>query len=138
MIDHIQVQHSFKLIYLLKLENKNNRLSFASNLDSSKIGKKSILKIEDTFFSQSELDLISIFAPNSRINIIKNNEVIKKFNLNPPDRIECDILCPNNRCITRYDKTNSVFLFNKKIEDSMLLSCFYCDSVFKANKLQIL
>ncbi|VEB75778.1 Aspartate carbamoyltransferase regulatory chain [Providencia rustigianii] len=51
VIDHIPAQVGFKLLKLFKLTKTDERITIGLNLPSSNMGKKDIIKIENTFFN---------------------------------------------------------------------------------------
>jgi Aspartate carbamoyltransferase, regulatory subunit len=53
-------------------------MTCGNNLDSKLLGKKAIIKIADKYFKDEEINKIALVAPQAKINIIKNYEVIEK------------------------------------------------------------
>jgi aspartate carbamoyltransferase regulatory subunit len=54
VIDHIPAKDLFKVISILGLDHIENQVTFGSNLDSKKLGKKAIIKISGLFFRNEE------------------------------------------------------------------------------------
>jgi aspartate carbamoyltransferase regulatory subunit len=52
VIDHIPTQSLFKVVNLLGIKNLKNSVTIGFNLDSSKCGKKGIIKVADVFFPE--------------------------------------------------------------------------------------
>ena len=65
VIDHIPASNLFKIIRILGLENENHRITFGTNLESKRMGTKAIIKINDRFCKQEEINRIAIVAPMS-------------------------------------------------------------------------
>ena len=76
VIDHIPAENLFKVISILGLENIPNQVTFGTNLESRKLGRKSIIKVADKFFEDAEINKISLVAPQAKLNIIRDYEVV--------------------------------------------------------------
>ena len=59
VIDHIPANALFKVVKILNLEKEHNQVTFGTNLDSKKLGKRAIIKISDRFFEDSEINKIA-------------------------------------------------------------------------------
>ena len=142
VIDHLPVGLGYKIIRMFKDLDKV-RSVVASNVESSKYGRKDIVKIENRFLTEEEINILAIIAPRATINFIENYEVIKKFKPELPKYITDVIRCPNPKCITN-DKKESKY-FDKKIlhrtfriikkESRILLQCIYCDTIFDSKEI---
>ena len=135
VIDHIPPKKLFKVISILRLEDITNQMTFGYNLDSSKIGKKSIIKITDRFFEQDELNKIAILAPNAKINIIRDYQVIEKKKLELPDEISGSIKCMNPQCITNNEPMVARFYTIDK--ERVLFKCHYCERITSGENLNV-
>ena len=87
VIDHIPSDKLFAVVSLLHLDKLKNRIIIGFNLISEKIGKKSIIKVSDKYFSSEELNQLSVLAPNVTLNIIKEYEIIEKYKVEMPDEL---------------------------------------------------
>lgn len=135
VIDHIPSEKLFKVISILRLEHMPNQVTFGYNLESSKLGKKAIIKVSDRFFEQEEVNKIALIAPSTKINIIKNYQVIEKKTLELPDEILSVIKCMNPKCITNNEPMVSRFYtIDKKNE---LFKCHYCERITTGENLDI-
>jgi aspartate carbamoyltransferase regulatory subunit len=135
VIDHIPSEKLFKVISLLKLENIPNQVTFGCNLESSKLGKKAIIKVTDRFFEQKEVNKVAILAPNAKINIIKNYQVVEKKTLVLPDEIVGVIKCMNPQCITNNEPMKSHFYTIDK--ENVSFKCHYCERITSGENLNI-
>jgi aspartate carbamoyltransferase regulatory subunit len=136
VIDQINPESLFNIIRVLDLEKRSDEILIGTNLKSKKIGKKGVLKISNLFLEKAELDKISILARNSKINIIKNYEVVKKFELPLPTKVENLIKCFNPNYITNFEKVNTFFTI---IHDSPLkLKCKYCEKLTEKDQIQFI
>ena len=102
-----------------------NRIIIGFNLNSEKIGKKSIIKVSDKYFSSEELNQLSVLAPNVTLNIIKEYEIIEKYKVEMPDELNGIIKCANPKCITNNEPMTTRF----KIIDKQkgIIRCLYCE-----------
>ena len=123
-IDHIPSKQVFKVVSLLKLETLKNRITIGNNLDSKKMGTKGIIKIEDKFFEEEEINRIALVAPNVVLNIIRDYQVVDKKRVELPKIITDIVKCNNPKCITNNEPMHTRFevIDNNKIE----LNCLYC------------
>ena len=84
VIDHIPTDRVFSVVDLLGLHDTKSMVTVGFNLKSEKMGTKSIIKIADRFFSQEEINKLSVVAPNIVLNIIRNYEVVEKKKVETP------------------------------------------------------
>ena len=72
VIDHIPADSLFKVISILGLDTMDNKITFGSNLESKKLGRKAIIKLSEVFFRDTDINKIALVAPEAKLNIIKN------------------------------------------------------------------
>lgn len=127
VIDHIPAGNLFKVINILRLENIDNTITFGTNFQSEKLGKKAIIKLSNVFFKDSDINRIALVAPEAKLNIIKDYKVIEKKVVQVPDEIQGIIKCVNPKCITNSEKVATKFKIvdKKKIK----LKCHYCEKI---------
>lgn len=125
VIDHIPSDKLFAVVSLLHLDKLKNRIIIGFNLNSEKLGKKSIIKVSDKYFSSEELNQLSVLAPNVTLNIIKEYEIIEKYKVEMPDELNGIIKCANPKCITNNEPMTTRF----KIIDKQkgIIRCLYCE-----------
>lgn len=131
VIDHIPTDKLFSIVELLNLKEYQENIIIATNLKSSLLGKKALIKIEEKELKEKELGEISLLTPNVTINIIKNYEVIKKIKLEIPEEIIAIIKCPNSKCISNYENIDSKYI---KEEDKY--RCYYCERKILLNEIE--
>ena len=56
VIDHIPAKNLFKVIAILGLDKIESQITFGTNLESKRLGKKAIIKIAEVFFKQEEIE----------------------------------------------------------------------------------
>ena len=135
VIDHIPADKLFKVFAILQLDALPNQITIGNNLDSHKLGKEGIIKISDKFFEQQEVNKIALIAPNAKINIIKNYEVVEKVELAIPDEIIDIMQCINPMCITNKENVPTHFYFIDK--KKRLAQCHYCERIIKEEDLTL-
>jgi len=126
VIDHIPAESLFHALRILKLDSVDNQLYFGTNLSSKKYGKKGIIKIRDRYFKNEEINKIALVAPTATIIEIKDFDVVRKENIDTPERVENVVKCFNPKCITNHQAVPTSF---KVINDAgeLKLRCHYCE-----------
>jgi aspartate carbamoyltransferase regulatory subunit len=82
VIDHITAGKGVKVIEALDLPESDKIVSLTMNVDSKKLGKKDIVKVEGINFDPKDIATkISPFAPKATINLIKDSKVVNKVKL---------------------------------------------------------
>jgi aspartate carbamoyltransferase regulatory subunit len=131
VIDHIPAGHAFQVLKLLKLPSDARSL-IAQNVDSASMGSKDLIKIEGTYLTSSEIDIIAFVAPDATLNIINDWQVREKRRINLPETLEGAFNCPNTLCPTnaKYAAPNTKFTVEKgsQLEETKL-HCTYCGSI---------
>lgn len=125
VIDHIPSEKLFTVVSLLGLEHMGNNITIGFNLQSKKLGKKGIIKIADKFFTDDEINRIAVVAPNVKLNIIRNYEVVEKRELTLPDELIGIVKCANPQCITNNEPMPTRFHVIDK--DRCVIRCHYCE-----------
>ena len=125
VIDHIPSEKLFTVVSLLGLEHMSNNITIGFNLQSKKLGKKGIIKIADKFFTDDEINRIAVVAPNVKLNIIRNYEVVEKRELTLPDELIGIVECANPQCITNNEPMPTRFHVIDK--DKCIIRCHYCE-----------
>ena len=125
VIDHIPSSKLFQVVRLLHLEDvRNSSVMVGYNLQSKKMGRKSIIKVSDKFFTDAELNTLSVVAPNVTLCIIKDYEVVEKKSVTLPEELRSIVRCNNPKCITNNEPMQTVFHVSDR--ENGLLRCHYC------------
>ncbi len=127
VIDHIPAANLFKVISLLGLQSISNQITFGTNLESGKLGRKAIIKVADRVFSDDEINKIALVAPMAKLNIIENYEVKEKKQVSLPDEVSGYVRCMNPKCITNHEAIRTLFSVVNKAP--LALKCHYCEKV---------
>lgn len=102
VIDRIEPGQAPEVIKILGIKPGTDKVvSIAINVSSKSMGRKDIVKIEGRELDPIEINKIAIIAPRARINVIKDTQVINKYDVEIPAVIEGLIRCQNPTCITR-------------------------------------
>jgi len=136
VIDHIPSDKLFKVVSILHLDTCENQITLANNLESAKIGSKGLVKISDRAFAEDETNKIALIAPNAKINIIRDFQVVEKRALILPDEIREIVQCGNPNCITNNQLVTSRFHV-LKLDDEIMLKCHYCEREVKRDEVRI-
>lgn len=134
VIDHIPTGNSLKIVKLLRLETKPKQISLGLNLESSRMERKDIIKIEGFELEEKKAEQISLFALHATVNIIQNFEVVRKYTVKAPTLFEELLYCPNNKCITHFEKMFSRFLA-LHLPKATRLKCHYCAKQFTPEEM---
>lgn len=133
VIDHIPAGRALAVLRILKI-TENDRVALVMNVESKKMGKKDIVKIENKEVDEKEANLITLIAPSATINIIRDYEVAEKKKLNIPDVVKGLLKCTNLLCITNND-IEAVSVFKKISEKPLKMKCIYCDTTIDENEI---
>jgi len=131
VIDHIPAGKAFQVLRLLK-QPADARALIAQNVVSGSMGSKDLIKIEGTYLTSSEIDVIAFVAPDATLNIISGWQVKEKRRISIPETLEGTFNCPNTLCPTnaRYGAPNTRFRVEKgELLEETKLHCTYCGSV---------
>lgn len=135
VIDHIPADATFKVVEILRLNNHSDIVSIATNLQSSTLGKKGIIKVANKFLTEAEVNKIAVVAPDATVNIIRNYNVRQKIKVKVPQVIEDVIKCSNPVCITNSEKVKTKFY---TVQNSPLkIKCHYCERLIKKEDIDI-
>lgn len=136
VIDHIPSQNLFSVINILGLNKIGTQVTFGFNLESRKLGKKAIIKVADKFFEDDEINKISLVAPDAKLNIIRDYQVVEKRVVSVPDEITAIAKCMNPKCISNHEDITTRFdVIQKK---PIQLKCLYCEKITDQHHLEII
>jgi aspartate carbamoyltransferase regulatory subunit len=135
VIDHIPAGSAIVIVKLLQLLPGKNRVYLGLNLNSTSMGLKDLIKIENRFLSEKETHDIAVFAPQATINIIENYKLISKIRAKLPSVIEKILICPNPFCITNCEPTVTLFHV-EEFKQHVVLKCHFCEKIFEREKIK--
>lgn len=124
VIDHITSGEALNVLRIIGITGATTEsISVATNVKSSKIGKKDIVKIENRELCKEEVDRIALIAPHATISIIRNFDVYEKKGVMIPDLLVGVVRCPNPGCISN---TNEPVPSKFEVVQKGL-HCLYCE-----------
>ncbi len=129
VIDHIPAQIGFKLLSLFRLTETDQRITIGLNLPSGELGRKDLIKIENTFLTDDQINRLALYAPHATVNRIDDYNVVAKISPALPERIEQVLTCPNSNCISRNEPVHSSFAVLQR-QAGLTLKCKYCEKEF--------
>ena len=125
VIDHIQAKKGMEIYEILELEKLDCSVALITNARSQKMGRKDIIKIDKDI--NINLDILGYIDPNITVNIIKDDERVKKYHVQLPEKIVNVIKCKNPRCITSIEQElDQVFILTDK--EKKVYRCKYCET----------
>ena len=136
VIDHIPARNLFKVIEILGLNQIETQITFGTNLNSKKLGKKGIIKISDVFFEDEDINKIALLARKASLCIIKNYKVVEKKEVEIPDTIKGIVRCVNPKCITNVENVKTRYTVESK--NGVKLRCHYCEKITDQDHIKIL
>ncbi|MFB6218935.1 MAG: aspartate carbamoyltransferase regulatory subunit [Halobacteriaceae archaeon] len=105
VIDHVTAGQALNVLAILGIDGSGGEtVSLGMNVPSDRLGRKDVVKVEGRELSQGEVDVLSLIAPESTINIIRDYDVVEKSRVERPDHVEGVLACPNPDCITNAEE----------------------------------
>lgn len=125
VIDHIKAGKSLEIYHLLNLDKVDCSVAIIKNVNSRKMGKKDIIKIDSDI--EIDLDTLGYIDPFITIDIIKEGQLVEKKHVELPSRITNVIHCKNPRCITTIEQ-ELPHIFKLTDKENIVYRCLYCES----------
>lgn len=125
VIDHIKAGKSLEIYHLLNLDKVDSSVAIIKNVNSRKMGKKDIIKIDSDI--EIDLDALGYIDPFITIDIIRDGKLYEKKHVALPDRITNVIHCKNPRCITTIEQ-ELPHVFKLTDRENRVYRCLYCES----------
>ena len=128
VIDHVTGGQALNVLSILGIDGSEGLgVSVVMNVPSDRLGQKDVVKVEDRELSQSEVDVISLIAPEATINIIREFDVVEKNRVDRPETVVGLLSCPNRNCITNG---------NEPVETKFAVvaegvRCAYCGTIIR-------
>ena len=119
------------VVKILGITGKEKKvITIAINVPSKRFKTKDIVKVEGRGLNPQEVHKITLLAPHSTINVIRNYKVIEKQRVKLPKVIENILKCANPACISNSNEpvTPKFYVEN---EDPLLLKCHYCGFIME-------
>ncbi|MBR2860401.1 MAG: aspartate carbamoyltransferase regulatory subunit [Clostridia bacterium] len=128
VIDHITSGRGMLLYKMLGLDKIDCSIAIIKNVNSKKMGKKDIIKIDADI--DVNLDVIGYVDPDVTVNVIKDGKLIEKKTIDMPLILEDVIKCKNPRCITSTEQEIK-HIFKLADRENGIYRCIYCETKAK-------
>lgn len=126
VIDHIKPKKALTIYNALKLGDLNCSVAMITNVKSTKMGRKDIMKIDQNI--DLDLNILGYLDPNITINIIQDGQRIEKKHIEVPKEVINIIKCKNPRCITSVEQElKHIFILTDK--EKRIYRCKYCETM---------
>lgn len=131
VIDHIRAGSGWEIFQWLGLANAPFTSCLIQNVQSQKSGKKDIIKIDNII--DIDYSILGFIDPNICVNVIENEQIVRKITMELPAKVQGVIKCKNPRCITQTETyvKPTLILMNKA---KGLYKCEYCDTLYVAGE----
>lgn len=128
VIDHITAGRGMELYELLGLGGLDCSVAIIKNVNSRKLGKKDIIKIDADI--PVDFDVIGYVDPDATVNIIKDGKLFEKRSIDMPEELVNVIKCKNPRCISSTEQElKQVFRLTDR--ENKVYRCLYCETKAK-------
>ena len=124
VLDHITTGKAMEIYNVLNLSKLDCTVALIKNADSTKKGKKDIIKISTLL--DLDLDILGYLDPGITVNVIRDHQVAERRHLELPQRVVGVIKCKNPRCITSVER-EITHEFRLTDPDKKIYRCIYCE-----------
>ena len=129
VLDHIQAGMSMRIYHDIKLDELDCPVAIIKNAKSNKMGKKDIIKVECPI-DALDLDILGFIDHRITVNVIQDDKIVDKKELQLPKEIHNVISCKNPRCITSIEQElEQIFVLTDAEHE--VYRCKYCETKFK-------
>ena len=136
VIDHIPADKLFEVVNLLDISSMSTNVTIGNNLDSKKLGKKGLIKVSDKYFTDEEVNRISLVAPNVVLNTIQDYRVVDKREVKMPSLLRNIVKCSNPNCITNNEPTGTIF--HLVDSEKGTIRCHYCEKEINVKNIELI
>lgn len=146
VIDHIPGGWGLTILVILGIRGgTKEKISVITNVESKRMGKKDIVKLENIKVNPIQFNVIAVVAPKATVNIIDSYKVLDKHNVELLDEIKGMFDCLNPTCVSHTNPVAGKFLLTQKSQKiileklnhkkPLLLKCYYCEKEWPVNEL---
>jgi aspartate carbamoyltransferase regulatory subunit len=138
VIDHVPAGLGPAILEMLRSYPgmESIQITLGLNYESSKLGRKDMLKLIVPELPQKLLAHLSLVASGVTIKRVADYSVAGKYSLAPPDTIEAMANCINPNCISNNER-QVIPKFVRLHPDSWKFRCNYCERVFELGELDV-
>lgn len=135
VVDHLSPGMALKALQLIGVPKVHAAL-IGVNLFSAKMGRKDILKLENLELTDDQIQRLAVLGPNASVCYIREYEVVRKVQVELPERIAGVLRCPNPSCITNHDRLETRFDVERK--SPTVVRCHYCERLIRESEFTLL
>ena len=135
VIDHLRRGTGLRVLQVLGLFT-DGAVAIGLNLDSSKLGQKDLIKIENRELTQEEVNKIALLSPEATLSIIRDFKVVEKIRPELTDEMEDVIRCLNPSCISNQEDIKS--RFHVLCREPLRARCYFCERAIGGDELELL
>ena len=128
VLDHIKAGKSMKIYNYLELDKLDCVVAIIKNVNSKKMGKKDIIKIDAEI--DVDVDILGYIDPGITVDVIKDGKLVEKRRLELPEKVTNVLHCKNPRCITSTEQ-GIQHVFKLADREKGIYRCIYCESKAK-------
>ncbi|MGN1168721.1 MAG: aspartate carbamoyltransferase regulatory subunit [Acutalibacteraceae bacterium] len=132
VLDHIKAGKSMKIYNYLELDKLDCVVAIIKNVNSKKMGKKDIIKIDAEI--DVDVDILGYIDPGITVDVIKDGKLVEKRRLELPEKVTNVLHCKNPRCITSTEQ-GIQHVFKLADREKGIYRCIYCESKAKHGSL---
>ena len=125
VLDHITAGRGMEIYNILHLGELDCTVAMIKNAESTKMGKKDIIKIGQVI--ELDYSALGYIDPGITVNIIRDGVRVHRESLTLPETIKDIIKCKNPRCITTTEQELE-HIFRLVNSEKAIYRCIYCDS----------
>ena len=132
MLDHIKAGMGVKIFRYLHLDKLGHQVALIINADSKKMGKKDIIKIENS--EEINYTVLGLLSPGITINEVRNEVIVSKIKPELPEKIQDILICENPSCITSQEKyiPHNFTLVDR---EKGSYKCEYCEQIINPSEV---
>jgi aspartate carbamoyltransferase regulatory subunit len=134
VIDHLRQGTGLKVLAVLGL-HRDGAVAIGLNLESKRLGMKDLIKIENRELSREEVNKIALLSPEATLSIIREFNVVAKFEPELSERLEGLIRCSNPSCVGNHEAVKSEFLvLNRR---PLRVRCRHCERAISGEAIEL-
>ena len=127
VIDHVSAGRALSVLRLLgDPQDRGVTVALVMNVESSKMGKKDILKVEGVELNDEQIQKLALIAPLASVNIIRSYRVLQKKSAVLPRTIIGILRCTATTCVSVREKDSVPSVFSLVTSSPLVYRCKYC------------
>jgi aspartate carbamoyltransferase regulatory subunit len=127
VIDHVFAGKALSVLRLLgDPQNRGVTVALVMNVESSKMGRKDILKVEGVELTDEQVQKLALIAPLASVNFIRSYSVSEKKKAVLPQTITGVLSCMATTCVSVREKDSVSSVFSLISSSPITYRCKYC------------